>query len=622
MSEKLLLNKKTKRKNDHCQNENKEKIHDKDSEGVKSTNETSSKNEKSKIFKKKRKSLFITNNLKIDKKNILINEKNYKINEINNEKIVKNNRLLENINSNSNSNSNISEKDNQQSELNTIIQKGFHDFKIFHPWHLFFHFICLLFIKENKVENEFTEHYSFYIYNNFKGLIMEKGYEKIKNLLTNNELLNRELNLFFLEREKEIKKASEKHQSKQIGKNSIYEIDKNNDNYLSENNQLEILGAAAIICLQEKEENELKIFKEGNNLANNISIINDLVFDISKFHLNENSIMSVLSGIMSNNNITELDLSENNFNIRSSYWLGKIINTNKNLKRLELRNCNLDNSCLSMLIEGIKSDEKSLSNDQHGLEKLSLKDNNKITDTCNEENQICETLKIFKLKSLNLTNIQLGNNGIKKLFKTYIDLLNQNKAYLETIMMINNGFKNEECLKCIGEALELPNCTIKTLILSKNLITTITDNDNNNNINYFENLMKSIGKNIGLKELYLIGCGIGENKKDVDILYNMLCENKYLASIRLFNNLFNQFSDFRRIIEVFSDHKNNLKNSSMKILDLSKNGCDLIIDDDFLDLIDRLKLEYLDISQNKFKSEEKERFRDRVNALQDIKIIY
>jgi len=168
--------------------------------------------------------------------------------------------------------------------------------------------------------------------------------------------------------------------------------------------------------------------------------------------------------------------------------------------------------------------------------------------------------------------------------------------------------------------LYLPNCTIKTLILSKNLITTI--NENNNNINYFENLMKSIGKNKGLKELYLCGCGIAKNQKDIDILYNMLCENKYLSSIRLFNNEFNQFSDFRRIIEVFSDYKNNLKNNSMKILDLSKNGCDLIIDDDFLDLIDRLKLEYLDISQNKFKSEEKERFRDRVNALQDIKIIY
>ena len=67
-------------------------------------------------------------------------------------------------------------------------------------------------------------------------------------------------------------------------------------------------------------------------------------------------------------------------------------------------------------------------------------------------------------------------------------------------------------MKCIGEALYLPNCTIKTLILSKNLITTI--NENNNNINYFENLMKSIGKNKGLKELYLCGCGIAKNQKD------------------------------------------------------------------------------------------------------------
>ena len=46
------------------------------------------------------------------------------------------------------------------------------------------------------------------------------------------------------------------------------------------------------------------------------------------------------------------------------------------------------------------------------------------------------------------------------------------------------------------------------------------------------------------------------------------------------------------------------------------------IDDDFLDLIDGLKLEYLDISQNKMNLEEKERFKERVNRLEDIKIIY
>jgi hypothetical protein len=274
-----------------------------------------------------------------------------------------------------------------------------------------------------------------------------------------------------------------------------------------------------------------------------------------------------------------------------------------------------------MLIQGLKNDEESLYENQHGLEKLSLKDNNNITDTSNEEHQICEILKIFKLKCLNLTNTQLGNNGIIKLFKTYIVLLEQNKAYLENINIINNNFKNEECLKYIGEALERPNCTIKTLILSKNLITTINGN-NNIIINYFQKLMKSIGKSKSLSELFLFGCGIGKNHEDIDILYDMLCENKYLTSLRLFNNEINQFPDFHRIIEVFSDYKNNLKNSSMKSLDLSKNGCDIKIDDDFLNSIDRLKLEYLDISQNKMKSEKKERFRDRVNVLEDIKIIY
>jgi hypothetical protein len=253
-----------------------------------------------------------------------------------------------------------------------------------------------------------------------------------------------------------------------------------------------------------------------------------------------------------------------------------------------------------MLIQGLKNDEESLYENQHGLEKLSLKDNNKITDTSNEEHQICEILKIFKLKCLNLTNTQLGNNGIIKLFKTYIDLLRQNKTCLENLIIINNNFNNDECLNYIGQALEQPNCTLKSLVLSKNLITTINEKNNNNKNNY-KNLMRSIGKNQSLNELYLIGCGIGRNHEDIDILYDMLCANKYLASLRLFNNEINQFSDFHRILEVFSDYKNNLKNSSMKSLDLSKNGCDININDDLLDLIDRLKLEYLDISQNKIK---------------------
>jgi len=39
-----------------------------------------------------------------------------------------------------------------------------------------------------------------------------------------------------------------------------------------------------------------------------------------------------------------------------------------------------------------------------------------------------------------MTNAQLGINGIIKLFKTYIDLLEQNKAYLENIKVLMNYF--------------------------------------------------------------------------------------------------------------------------------------------------------------------------------------
>ena len=451
MNENFLLNKKTQRQDNLIENENDIKMDDKNFEQVKSSNVTS-KIKNAKVLKKSRKNIFIINNLKNDKKRKLIDEKKDKKKiEIKKNKIKKN-RLIEKINSNNN---NINKKDKQQYEPNTLIQKGFDDFKINNHWDLFIQYIILLIKKENSIEQEFLEHYSFYIYDNFKTLKLEKGFKKIQNFLSNNEILMREANNFFQEREKEIKKSLEKYESNQAGnidnKISLSEINSNNENCLSEDNKFEIIAAAVIQALLEKEENEMKKNDEDNKIINNSN------FDLSNFRLNEHSIMCIISGIKFNNNIIELDLSGNPLNIRSSYWLGKLIKTNQNLKILELKNCNLDNSCLSMLIQGLKNDEENLNESQHRLEKLSLKDNPKITDTSNEEHQICEILKILKLKCLNLTNTKLGNKGIIKLFKTYIDLLRQNKTCLENIIIINNNFNNDECLNYIGQALEQPN---------------------------------------------------------------------------------------------------------------------------------------------------------------------
>ena len=244
MNEKLLLSRKIQRENDHSCEINIKKD-DKDFDGVKSINETTSKFKKPKLFAKKQ-NLFVINNLKIDKKNILFDEKNiYKNNEIKTEKLDKKKELLEKINKNTN----INEKDDQ------------HNFKINNLWDLLFQLICLL-IKNLNFGIEFPEHYSFYISNNFKTLKLEKGFEKIKNLIIKDEFLMREANHFFLEREKEIKKSLEKYESNQAGnidnKISLSEINSNNENCLSEDNKFEIIAAAVIQALLEKEENEMK----------------------------------------------------------------------------------------------------------------------------------------------------------------------------------------------------------------------------------------------------------------------------------------------------------------------------------------------------------------------------
>ena len=125
-----------------------------------------------------------------------------------------------------------------------------------------------------------------------------------------------------------------------------------------------------------------------------------------------------------------------------------------------------------------------------------------------------------------------------------------------------------------------------------------------------------------LKELFLINCDIGNNENDIQILYDMLCQNKSLNSLRLFGNKISNMKDFINILGIFSEYNNGLKNNTLKCLDLSNNYCNIKINDAFLQLIEKLKLEYLDINQNSMDEKEKDIFRNRTNELNNIKIIY
>ena len=200
------------------------------------------------------------------------------------------------------------------------------------------------------------------------------------------------------------------------------------------------------------------------------------------------------------------------------------------------------------------------------------------------------------------------------------ELLDNNKLILENLILISNNIHNEECLNELGNLLVKKNCPLKKLILSKNFISTFTG-EGAQSTNYFEKLMKCIELS-QLKELYLLNCNIGNDVNDLNIIYEMLRKNKSLTSIRLFGNKICDSNYFAKILGIFSDYNKPLENEVLTNLDLSKNNCHLIMDENFMKMIEKLNLKYLDINQNYMKDDEKEIFMKKTFELTNIRIIY
>jgi hypothetical protein len=133
--------------------------------------------------------------------------------------------------------------------------------------------------------------------------------------------------------------------------------------------------------------------------------------------------------------------------------------------------------------------------------------------------------------------------------------------------------------------------------------------------------MEKLG-DCNVKELYLISCGIGKDQEDIDILYNMLCKNKSLEKLILFGNEINTMEKITKILGIFNGYDKNLKNDTLKSLDLAENQCSLKVDEKFLNLIEKLKLEYLDIHQKVIDADENNISRIKPYKLPNIKIVY
>ena len=585
----------------------------------------------------KNKIVFQTTNNNIAKNNIDTNsEKNFK-GEKDKKKIDKNEKIKEKMEKY------LLKIKKGSKYIEDALSKGYEKFKESKiEWDTYF--LVLILSLQNELNNfqEFKEDYSYYIYNNLRGIKISKEYKDIMDNPPNNKKLYEDALKIYENRQQIFYKAAQKYQIKNLqnyinknieaqkkveeniqnAKNNNTEGKVINEGFLklTQDYKIELLTASLVNCSLLRNERELEKFNKDFQKDKQSSQIK---VDASNFNISEDSIIGVVTGFKFNNNITDIDISGNMLSPKASFWLGTIFKTNNNIKILNLTKCNIDNDCLYMFIEGTKFSDENLNNEMLNLERLILKDNNQITDISNDlfEHPLGLTLRRFKLKWLNLTNAKLGNSGVSKFLKVYLSLMKENKIYMENLILICNSFGNEECLNLLGEIIEQKEIsTLKNLVLSKNLISTPNINAPQA-VNYFQNFMKSVS-NSNLKELFLINCEIGKNPNDIQILIDMLCQNKSLTSIRLFGNNISKFEDFTKVLAIFSEYNNGLKNNTLKNLDLSHNNCNIKISEDFLQLIEKLKLEYLDINQNIMDSNEKEIFRERTNELNDIKIIY
>ena len=508
---------------------------------------------------------------------------------------------------------------------------------------------CLLgLIKQiNKDCNNFSklkdEDYTTILYNNFKEIKNNEDFKsEIKKVLDNPNSSYFQKFVKFIKERREILQNSEKKglawykdfvnkrkKSPELYQESDY--CKDNFNNLTKDEKEEIFLAGLIYLSFENMKKEEEKFDTSINQENCDNKENAIKIELQNFNLKESSTLVLISGIKFVTHIIELNFSGNELTPKACFWIGTFFKYNRhNVKLLSLERCSLTNLCLYMFVIGATFSSDNLNEEKIYLEKLILKDNDNIKDeNIFNEYPLSLIMEKFLIKNLNLYNTKIGNNGLKKLCETFLKLLNnqnENEKFfiLKTLNLYNINLKNEESLDLLGDVLIHKQSTIEILILTKNLITSPqSQNLGNTPIPiFFKKFMGKIAESKTLKELLLLKCEIGKNKNDIEILCQMLEKNKTLESLRMFDNLINDEEAFLKILKLFSEYKNELKNKTLKSLDLSKNHCNIKVSEDFLNLIEKLNLEYLDINQNTMDEKEKEIFRKRTNALEKIKIVY
>ena len=328
----------------------------------------------------------------------------------------------------------------------------------------------------NKFSN-FNSDYTYYCYNNLKELKNNKEFnEEIRKVIENNNnkelfkeildfinkreiiienILSEEKNILSKEENKDKKwyfdNIRDKINSNSNNTNEISGETRFSDDYndLKKDEQEEIFVASLIDCSFEKMKKIEEDFDTSinKNIDINININYEIKIEAQNFNFQESSLIAFFSGIKFNNNIKEINLNGNELTPKSCFCLGNLFKYHKHLDKLSLMRCNLNNLCLKLFVIGATHNNEDLNRKPIYIDHLILKDNDQINDEDNNnEYSLSLIIEKFVIKILNLANTKIGGNGLKKICRTFLKLLNDDdkNIALENLNLFNIGIQNEE----------------------------------------------------------------------------------------------------------------------------------------------------------------------------------
>jgi hypothetical protein len=353
--------------------------------------------------------------------------------------------------------------------------------------------------------------------------------------------------------------------------------------------------------------------------------------DLTQYYIIKENILVILSALKGNDKIIKLCLNSNKLGEEGMYVLGRLLVYNKKIKHLDISTTLLTDQGLFALNRGL------------GKEALSLEHLNLSTNPGVLHDQ--SGIYISEILGLSpyLKTLILSKNNMERSFPYIINkiigLISQGWSNLSTLIACNCKL-NKESIKFLTDLLRDKNCTLKSLVISDNNITADED--------LFKQFLEAVESNPYLEELKVSNCNI--DNRHVDSIIKLIINNKALTSLDLYNNDIDDQKCFNEILKCFSgydvveelmkpkrpldedetisdDSIDNYYKTSIKNLDLSKNKCKILIDEEFINIVRNIRLKCLDISQNiEYTNQhlnQKQIFEKAIKELKDkVKIIY